>query len=129
MRPVALVMAVAVALSASPAVAEDVAPKSRGFRTGLGLGFLLVSGVGLGLGIGGTLNATQADAALAEVTINGQAKKGEYAMYASEYDQVRTTGTVLAVVGFGVALASLITSIVLFVIDAPKLPVNVSFMP
>lgn len=130
MRPVALLLAVAVALSASPAVAEENAPHQRGFLTGLGLGFLLLGGVGTGLGVSGSINAGQADAALEPLVDDaGNTKQQEDTPLTTVLGTQRASGTVLAIVGFTLAAASFITSIVLFVIDRPRPPVTVAFMP
>lgn len=125
MRPVALLLAIAVALSASPAVAEETVPHQRGFLTGLGLGFLVLGGVGTGLGIGGTLTASQADASLAKI---GPPTKDNVDLIAA-LDTERRVGSVLGVVGFVVAVGSFITGIVLFVKDRPAPPVTVVVMP
>lgn len=131
MRPVALLLAVAVALSASPAVAEEKVPHRRGFLTGLGLGFVLLGGVGVGLGIGGTVNGVQAEASLAAIAKANamMAPTGDDSQLLAVLDSQRSRGTTFAIVGFSIAAASIITSIVLFVLDRPTPPVTVSFMP
>lgn len=131
MRTVALVVAVAVALSSTSAFADD-APKQRGFLSGLGVGLLVLGSAGLGLGGVGTVSVIDSNTVLTPLLTdsNGQPMDpaAEDAATVEILSARRDRGAVAMGVGLGVGVASIVTGIILLVLDAPP-PVLVTFTP
>jgi hypothetical protein len=123
MRTTALLLVAALALGATPALAEEP-QRQRGFLSGLGLGFLVGGLLGVGAGTAGLLGANDATVRLAAYggTFTPDEEPAVLAL------QQRVSGsTALAVVGFvggGLALAAGVTCLL---IDSPR--ATVAFVP
>lgn len=118
---------VVLALMPSVARAEgEVAPRSRGFLTGLGLGLLVVGLGGAGLGAAGV--ATSVDSVR---LLNGftQPLQGEDVTSYRVVEKRMLEAMPLMVAGFVTAGVGLVGAILCLVLDAPKAPVQVSVMP
>jgi hypothetical protein len=123
MRTTALLL-VTVLLAASPARAEDPAPRQRTFLSGLGLGLLIGGLVGVGAGAGGLIGSNDASARLGAY---GSTVAPEEQASVSALQQRMAGGATLAAIGFvagGLALAGGITCLLL---DTPR--ASVAFVP
>ena len=124
MRTTALLLVAAIALSSAPVRAEDVAPKQRGFLSGLGIGLLVAGFGGIGVGTAGLFTANDGYSRLSAYT--GIVSTDERPTVTALQQQV-SGGTVLAGLGFGLGGAALIGGIVCLVLDRP-VP-SVAFVP
>ena len=129
MRTVALVVAVAVALSSTSAFADD-APKQRGFLSGLGIGLLVLSGAGFGVGAANVVRATDLNTQLvAYVGEDGKTlPSSDESSRVAMLQKAREDAWVSSGILMGVGAAAAIAGIILLVLDAPP-PVLVTFTP
>jgi hypothetical protein len=124
-RWVSLIVVLALAPSLARAEGE-VAPRPRGFLTGLGLGLLVVGLGGVGLGVGGVAMSVDSARLLNGFTL--PPKEEDVASY--QRTEKRTRDAVpLMVAGFVTAGVGLVGAILCLVLDAPKAAVQVSVMP
>jgi hypothetical protein len=118
---------VVLALVPSLARAEgEVAPRPRGFLTGLGLGLLVVGLGGAGLGVGGVAMSVDSVRLL-----NGFTKplQGDDVASYRLIEKRMADAVPVMVAGFVTAGVGLVGAILCLVLDAPKAPVQVSVMP
>lgn len=126
-RPAALLLAVLLALSASPARAQEtprVVKTQRGFLSGLGLGLLIGGLAGVGAGIGGLVSANEAQTTLA--AYGGTVNDAQRPTVTALYERLRASTTLAGVglIGGGLALAG---GILCLAIDTPS--ASVAFVP
>ena len=120
MRTTALFLATALALTAAPVRAEAVAPKQRGFLSGLGLG-LLIGGLA---GVGGMASSNDAYLKLGAYT--GVVSVDEATSVTALQERL-AAGATLAGVGFVLGGLALAGGIACLILDAP--PARVAFVP
>ena len=116
MRTTALLLVVAIALGSSPVRAEEMAPRQRGFLSGLGLGLLMAGLGGIGAGTAGLLTANDGYARLG--AYGGTVTTDERPTVTALQQQV-SGGTTLSVVGFAAGGLALVGGVVCLVLDRP----------
>ena len=124
MRTTALFLATALALTALPVRAEGVAPKQRGFLSGIGLGLLIGGLAGVGAGIAGT--GTSNDAYLKLGAYTGTVTADEATTVTALQERL-ASGATLAGVGFVLGGLALAGGIVCLLLDTPH--ASVAFVP
>lgn len=133
MKTTASFLAAVLLLSSSVARAEDGAPtRGRGWLTGVGLGFVVVSLTGVGLAVGGALSAGDANWRIdAYLQAGGGKLQQSDAMAVAELRSRAASAQSLATMGFvlgGVGLAGALTCLILDGVWASR-PVDVAFVP
>lgn len=124
MRTTALLLVAALALGSTPVRAEEVAPKQRGFLSGLGLGLLIGGTIGFGAGAAGLVNSNDGYVRLS--AYSGTVSADELPTVTALQQKV-SSGTALAGVGFTLGGLALVGGIICLVLDRPA--PSVAFVP
>lgn len=130
MRTTALLLSVVVALSASPARAEEpqssatVVKQQRGFLSGLGIGLLIGGLAGVGAGIAGVIGANEAQSFLSLYGDTPSSAEGPTVIALTERAKAGSTLAGVGFIGGGLGLAA---GIICLAIDTPR--ASVAFLP
>jgi hypothetical protein len=127
-KTLALWVAVVVAVNSLPARAADEVEHRRGGVSALGLVLLGVGLGAVGLGFGGVVMSNDAGAAITLYAPGGITQQ-PYALFVSNLLARQSTGTTLAVAGFGGGAALLAGGLICLLLDAPSSRVHVGFLP
>jgi hypothetical protein len=127
MRTTALLVAAVLALQASPARAEAVVTKQRGFLSGVGLGLLIAGLAGAGAGVAGVFAS---NAATLRLTAYGPGAIPAEEQASVTALQTRASGSAtLAVIGFVAGGLALVGGITCLVVDGLGARTSVVFVP